>query len=115
MATINQINANRRNAKKSTGPKTQAGKDKVRFNALVHGTRAESTILPGEDKSKFDQLLKGLTAAWMPQDDMERSLVEQIAVNQWKLARLDRSEAHVLRTRRRNSPGIRAGHPSHPP
>ena len=93
MAAINQINANRRNAKKSTGPKTEAGKDRVRFNALVHGLRAESTIFHGEDRTKFDQLLEQLTAAWMPQDDMEKTLVERIAVNQWKLARLDRSEA----------------------
>jgi hypothetical protein len=32
----------------------------------------------------------------MPQDDMEKSLVEQIAVNQWKLARIDRSEARII-------------------
>jgi len=95
MATIKQIRANRRNAQKSTGPTTQAGKDRTRFNSLVHGLRAESTIIPGDDQSKFDQLLEGLTAAWMPQDDMEKSLVEQVAVIQWKLARLDRSEARI--------------------
>jgi hypothetical protein len=95
MATINQIRANRSNAKKSTGPQTSAGKAGVRFNALVHGLRAESAVIPGEDQSKFDQLLERLSAAWMPQDDMEKSLVEQIAVNQWKLARIDRSEARI--------------------
>ena len=45
MSTINQKRANRLNAKKSTGPKTEAGKEKSRFNALVHGLRAESTLL----------------------------------------------------------------------
>src|ERR1039458_337476 len=95
MATINQIRANRSNAKRSTGPQTSAGKAGVRFNALVHGLRAESAVIPGEDQSKFDQLLERLSAAWMPQDDMEKSLVEQIAVNQWKLARIDRSEARI--------------------
>jgi hypothetical protein len=95
MATIKQIRANRRNAQKSTGPKTPEGKDKVRFNALVHGLRAESAIIPGEDQSKFDQHLERISNAWQPQDDMEKSLVEQIAVNQWKLARLDRSEARI--------------------
>src|ERR1039458_3538854 len=77
MATINQIRANRSNAKHSTGPKTSAGQDRVRFNALVHGLRAESAVSPGEDQPKFDQLLERLSAAWMPQDDMEKSLVEQ--------------------------------------
>src|ERR1039458_5144949 len=96
MATINQIRANRSNAKRSTGPQTSAGKAGVRFNALVHGLRAESAVIPGEDQSKFDQLLERLSAAWMPQDDMEKSLVEQIAVNQWKLARLERSVSRTI-------------------
>ena len=95
MPTINQIRANRRNAKKSTGPKTSAGKEHSRFNALLHGLRAESAVIPGEDRSKFDLLLERLIKAWMPQDDMETSLVEQIAVTQWKLARLDRAEARI--------------------
>jgi len=73
MSTINQKRANRLNAKKSTGPKTEAGKEKSRFNALVHGLRAESTLLPGEDVNRFDQVLDSLTIAWRPQDDMERS------------------------------------------
>ena len=37
MATAAQIEANRRNSQKSCGPRTQAGKDKSRFNALDHG------------------------------------------------------------------------------
>lgn len=57
--------------------------------------RAESAVIPGEDQTKFDEHLERLTAAWLPQDDMEKSLVEQIAVNQWKLARIDRSEATI--------------------
>src|ERR1035441_6571683 len=47
------------------------------------GLHAESAVLPGEDKDKFQQLLERLSAAWMPQDNREKSLVEQIAVNQW--------------------------------
>jgi hypothetical protein len=39
--------------------------------------------------------LERLSAAWMPLDNMEKPLVEQIAVNQWKLARIDRSEATI--------------------
>jgi hypothetical protein len=95
MATINQIRANRRNAQRSTGPTTPEGKDAVRFNALVHGLRAESPLIPGEDRAKFDDYLQLLSAAWHPQDEMEKSLVEQIAVTQWKLARLDRAEVKL--------------------
>ncbi len=93
MSTIKQIRANRRNAQRSTGPKTQEGKDRVRFNGLVHGFFAESAILPGESQEKFDAQLARVTAAWAPQDDFEKDLVEQIAVCQWKIARLDRAEA----------------------
>jgi hypothetical protein len=95
MATIKQIRANRRNAQKATGPKTPEGKARTRFNALVHGLRAESVVIPGEDQAKFDHLLERLNAAWLPQDDQEKDLVEQIAVTQWKLARLDRNEAKL--------------------
>jgi len=95
MPTIKQLRANRQNAKKSTGPTSPEGKQRVRFNALVHGLRAQSAVIPGEDQATFDQLLERLSAAWHPQDDMERSLVEQIAVNQWKLARIDRHEARI--------------------
>jgi hypothetical protein len=93
MSTFKQIRANRRNAKKSTGPKTSAGKAKSRFNGLVHGLRSESGFIPGEDPQEFEQDLARLFAAWKPQDQIERSLLEQIASHQWKLARLDRAEA----------------------
>jgi len=93
MATLKQINANRRNAKKSTGPKTPEGKERVRFNALVHGSRAESVVTCNEDPAQLQQRIDDLMSCWKPQDEMERSFVEQIAVNQWKLARLDRAES----------------------
>jgi hypothetical protein len=60
--------------------------------------RAESAVLPGEDQAKFDQHLARLSAAWINQDDMERDLVETIAVNQGKLARIDRSESRLERS-----------------
>ena len=64
MATQKQINANRRNAQKSTGPRTPEGKARVRFNALKHGMLAKSIILPGkenfESREEFDFLLQSL-------------------------------------------------------
>jgi len=95
MATIKQIRANRSNAQKSTGPQSPEAKERVRFNALVHGLRAESIVIPGEDQAKFDQHLARLSAAWLPQDDMEKSLVEDIAVTQWKLASIDRNDSTI--------------------
>ena len=96
MSSIKQIEANRRNAKRSTGPKTPEGKDKVRFNALVDGLRAQSVLLPSEDPNLFNEHLQKLLRTWRPQDDMEKSLVEQIAIAEWKMARLDRLEARLF-------------------
>ena len=67
MATQAQIDANRRNAQKSTGPKSRPGKDKTRFNGLKHGLRAEQVVLPGEDPAEFAAELKGWSDDWNPQ------------------------------------------------
>ena len=48
MASEKQIAANRRNAAKSTGPKSTAGKEISRMNAAKHGMQAEHVVLPGE-------------------------------------------------------------------
>ena len=58
MATREQIAANRKNAKKSTGPKSEAGKDRARFNGLRHGLRAEEVVLPSEDTAEFQARVK---------------------------------------------------------
>ncbi len=95
MATERQINANRLNAQKSTGPTTQAGRDKSRFNHLIHGIRAQSVLLPGEVAEDFTLHRDALVASVNPQDEMEKSFVEQIAASQWKLSRLDRAEDRI--------------------
>jgi len=56
MATPTQIEANRLNAQKSTGPRSAEGKAAVRFNALKYGVDAESLILPGEDQAQLEEL-----------------------------------------------------------
>ena len=67
MATIKQIEANRRNAQQSTGPKTPEGKAAVRLNALRHGLRARTVVLPGEQPEEFQQLCDDLETEWPPQ------------------------------------------------
>jgi hypothetical protein len=86
MATIKRIRANGRNAQKSTGARSAEDRDTVRFNPLAPGLRAQSAVLPGESQAEFDEQLARLISAWMPQDEFEKWLVEQIAVLQWKLA-----------------------------
>ena len=96
-----KLEANRKNALKSTGPKTPAGKAKVRWNALTHGLLArEAVILRGEgkeDPAEFAALLEDLVAAVVPDGPIEEMLVERIAVCYWRLSRACRCEVGLLR------------------
>jgi hypothetical protein len=97
MATIKQIDANRRNALKSTGPKTPEGKAAVSMNALRHGLRARSIVLPGENLDEFHQLCGDLEVEWQPQSRSEQFYLEQMAVSQWKLNRMEAGEANLCK------------------
>src|SRR5216684_2836379 len=96
MATIKQFEANRRNALRSTGPKTPEGKLAVSMNSLRHGLRARTVVLPAENRDEFDQLCNDLEVEWHPQSRTEQFYVEQMAVSQWKLTRMEVGEAAVF-------------------
>ena len=92
-----QIRANRDNAQKSTGPKTEAGKARARMNALKHGMRSKSPIvLPHEDPAELDARLRTWVEEWQPQNAIERELVERAAKASWALERAERYEAALL-------------------
>jgi ribosomal silencing factor RsfS len=97
MATLKQFEANRRNAQKSTGPKTPEGKSAVSMNALRHGLRARTVVLPGEDPTEFHHLCDDLQAEWTPQSRTEQFYVEQMAVSQWKLTRMEVVEVNIFK------------------
>ncbi len=92
-----RLEANRCNAQRSTGPRTPAGKARVKFNALKHGLLAKSVILPirsrSEKRSHFDALLAQLIDELKPVGILEDMLVEKIAVSYWRLRRALRAEA----------------------
>src|ERR1700722_1044079 len=90
MTTQEQIDANRRNSQSSTGPSTPEGKAASRLNSLQHGLRAATLILPYERREDYDDLLAGLLRTYDPTESDQYYLVEQMAVAQWKLARLER-------------------------
>ena len=97
MATLKQFEANRRNAQKSTGPKTTEGKAAVSMNALRHGLRARTVVLPGENREEFTQLCDDLEVEWHPQSRTEQFYVEQMAVSQWKLTRMEVGEVNIFK------------------
>lgn len=105
-----RLQANRDNALKSTGPKSAPGKARVAMNALKHGLRAETLVLPGEDAAAFDAMRDAWMADWQPPTDARRVLVEQAVAHAWRLRRclkverdhlIDRGEKAVARHRRR--------------
>jgi len=96
MATIHQIDANRRNALKSTGPKTSQGKAAVSMNSLRHGLRARTVVLPGENREEFNRLCDDLEREWQPLSRTAQFYLEQMAVSQWKLMRMEVGEAGIF-------------------
>ena len=96
MATDAQIQANRENAKKSTGPRTPEGKARVSKNALKHGLLAQDSVIPGEDPAEFDRHLTTYQDTYLPRNCVEKEIVRQIADSAWRMRRLSRIEATVM-------------------
>ena len=96
MASPPQIAANRRNAAKSTGPKTAAGKAVVARNALRHGLTAKAVVLFDEKSDDFVAFLRVLHAIYQPADAIEEELVERIVLCAWRLRRAARVEAGMI-------------------
>jgi hypothetical protein len=87
MATEKQIAAAANAAQHSTGPKSTAGRGAVSYNRLSHGLTSKRVILPGEDAEAFQKLLDDFMADLHPVDLIERTMVQQIAENYWRLDR----------------------------
>ena len=96
MTSDKQIQANRRNALKSTGPKTPEGKAAVRLNANKHGLRSQEVLLPGEDEEALKELDENLRAELQPLGELENLLVDGIIAAHWRLRRLRRVEAGIF-------------------
>jgi len=99
MATDRQIEANRTNAQKSTGPKTPEGRAAVRLNGVKHGLTAATLVLPGEKESDFESLLTDFESEHQPATPTEEALVRQMAMAQWRLRRLYHVEAAFFNLR----------------
>ncbi len=98
-----RIEANRRNARRSTGPKTARGKRTVARNAIKHGFLAREVVITagdGEESLKdFHRFLGRLWECYEPFGVIEEMLVERIAICWWRLARATRAENGEIRKR----------------
>src|SRR5882672_10121947 len=95
MPTEAQINANRLNAQKSTGPKTPEGKAASSLNALKSGIDAWSHIIPGEDPAELEALANQFHLHYQPADPIQLALVDTLISTEWIQRRLRRIEAQL--------------------
>jgi hypothetical protein len=98
MGSEAQNAANRRNAKKSTGPRTAEGKATSRLNALTWGLSAVNGIglLPGESTLEYDAFRKEHLAKFNPAGVVEEQLVTEVIDCNWGLRRAVKIEAGIL-------------------
>jgi hypothetical protein len=96
MTSYRQIEANRRNARKSTGPQTEAGKRSSRRNAVRHGLTAATVIGALEDADDYKAFEAAVIADYDAQSAVERELVLRLASTLWRLRRATTMETGLF-------------------
>ena len=97
MTSFRQIEANRRNALRSTGPKTEDGKLQSRRNSLRHGLTAETVIDGLEDKEDYSAFEAAVIADYDARTAVESELVLRLASLLWRLRRIISIETDLLK------------------
>ena len=93
MSTPAQIEANRKNAGHSTGPKTPKGKGRASQNAVRHGLRADLAVLPFEQADAWERHRDGIVRSLVPVGTLEEALALRMALCLWRLQRIAVYEA----------------------
>jgi hypothetical protein len=96
MTSLRQIEANRRNALKSTGPTTPEGKQRSRCNAVRHGLTAETVIAVLEDSEDYRAFETAVISAYEAETAVERELVLRLASVFWRLRRATGMETAIF-------------------
>jgi hypothetical protein len=98
MTSFRQIEANRRNASRSTGPITEAGKHRSRRNAVRHGLCAETVVGTLEDVEDYRGFEAAIIADYDAETAVERELVLRLASLLWRIRRATSIETNLLGT-----------------
>jgi hypothetical protein len=93
MTSAAQVEANRANAQKSTGPRTAQGKAVAAQNAVKHGLLAKEVVVKGEDPAEFECYREQMLAELAPAGQMESMLAHRIVGLSWRLRRAERLQA----------------------
>jgi len=110
MTSFRQIEANRRNACKSTGPITEEGKQRSRCNAVRHGLTAETVIGTLEDAEDYQAFEAAIIADYDVQSAVERELVLRLASLLWRLRRATTMETGLFEIQAAYLREFRQGH-----
>ena len=94
--SLAKVAANRRNAKRSTGPKTESGKAIVSLNATKHGLLSSEVLLEGEHEGTLIEFGKRMHAELRPVGEFESFLVDRIVSSSWRLRRVIAVETGVF-------------------
>ena len=97
MSTIRQIEANRRNSEKSTGPTSVTGKAVSSMNALKTGIHAKSLVLPSEHLADLEQLIDEHYHRHLPTSPEARDFVDDLIYCEWTLRRLRAADTQMWR------------------
>jgi hypothetical protein len=95
MTSLAKVAANRTNARNSTGPKTEAGKQAAKMNALSHGLRSAAPVIPGERPEEWEAFRDGIAATLGPVGVLETELADRAASLAWRLRRVTAYETGV--------------------
>jgi hypothetical protein len=107
-----QMEANRRNAQQSTGPRSEAGKKISSLNALRHGLTARVVVLPSEDLAAYGKFSEEFLASLAPETFPERQCAQTIIDTQWRLNRVRSLEEGMLALGHNSPAGqLDYGHP----
>src|ERR1700690_2608150 len=101
MASEKQASANQRNAIKSTGPKTNSGKQQSRRNAMRPGLTAATVVTTIEDAAEFERFEAAIRADYQPISTIEHELVARLASLLWRLRRSPLIETNLFQLQAR--------------
>jgi hypothetical protein len=109
---MHRAGVNKANAQKSTGPRSEAGKQRSSLNALRHGLTGQTVVLPTEDHSAYQRHSQAFLDEYRPKGATETQLVQSLLDTSWQLNRASAVETNLFSlgiTEMENS--IRANHP----
>jgi hypothetical protein len=94
--SIQRTATNRANSQHSTGPRSDAGKQRSALNALTHGLTARTAVLPSEDPAAYEDHRRRFFDEYQPATPTETQLVQELADTSWRLNRIPLLEADLL-------------------